>query len=419
MKLFGLNITRSQSNQGYNDALPTIARRAGNENIFRPMSWNEMLENTTVASCVMLISDAIGLLSCHVYRRTEHGRERDDRPSLSYLLHSAPNYFDTPFSFFQTLALHLLLKGNGFLCIERNSDFSVKSLTPLDPDSVYIRFDDKGELYYEFRNSADHRVYKYDRFHILHIPAYRYNTIRGMAPMEYANQAARLGLNLDEYTNNSFDGGINSKLMITVPVEEKNWTREDSQKLTERILEAYGGLDNQNKPFILSKGLKGDALNLASNADNQLTENRTFSEKEVAKIYRVPLFMLGKDDAKFTNNEQANTFFLQHTLTPWLVRIQQYFNRLLTYPYRMDHYVEFDTDTMLRADYKSRLETEIKSMQAGIYTLNQVLDLENLPRVKEKFADQHFMPVNLSTMDKIANQPLASAKDNAKEIKKD
>ena len=233
--------------------------------------------------------------------------------------------------------------------------------------------------------------------------------------MEYANHAARLGLTLDEYTNDSFDGGIHSKLLVTVPKEEAKWSKEDSQKLVERLTAAYGGRENQNKPMVLSRGLTAQPLNMATNQDSQLTENRTFSEKEVAKIYRVPLYMLGKDDGKFTNNEQANTFFLQNTLGPWMVRIQQYLDRLLTYPFASDHYVEFNPDTIMYADYKSRLEAERNGFQSGIYTLNQIMDMENLPRVKEEWGDIHFMPVNLSTIDKIAAQTLQDAKENSNE----
>ncbi len=410
MKLFGLEIRRIKD---ADTTLPNESRAAGSFNYFSGMTVKQMLSNTTVASCVSLIADTIGMLSCNVYKKTGQGREKDTRPTLSYVLTKKPNFIDTPFIFKQTIMMHLLLRGNAFLFIGRNPDFSVKSLIPLDPDLVEIKFDSNGDVYYQYNYNG--KSYKYTSDYILHIPAYRYNTIRGLSPMEYANHAARLGLTLDEYTNDSFDGGIHSKLLVTVPKEESKWSKEDSQKLVERLTAAYGGRENQNKPMVLSRGLTAQPLNMATNQDSQLTENRTFSEKEVAKIYRVPLYMLGKDDGKFTNNEQANTFFLQNTLGPWMVRIQQYLDRLLTYPFASDHYVEFDPDTMLRADYKSRLEAERNGLQSGIYTLNQIMDMENLPRVKEDWGDKHFMPVNLSTMDKIAAQPLQNVKENSNE----
>lgn len=401
MKLFNRKEKRSKKDK--DTSLPLYGRQPG-QSSFYEMTTEKLLANTTVTACVSLIADSIALLSCHVYKRTSHGRERDDRPSLAYCLQTAPNYYDTPFTFFQTIGLHLTLKGNAFIFIDRYPDYSVKALTPLDPDAVDIRYDEDGEIYFLYYYKGN--TYKYTTEHVLHIPAYRYNTLRGLSPMEYAQQAARLGLTLDEYTADAFDGGIQSKLLIKVPQDEKNFQKEDAMKLTDRIMAANAGRENRGKPLIMAHGYEATPLNLSTNADAQLAENRSYSEKEVAKIYRVPLYMLGKDDSKFTNQEQANTFFLQHTLTPWLVRIQQYFDRLLTYPFRNDHYVEFDTDSMLRADYKSRMEMYSKGLQSGIYTPNQIYIKENLPTVQEEWGDKHFMPVNLSTVDKIATKPL-------------
>ena len=416
MKILGLEIRRASGGVNTDKQLPSVPRQAGGSFLFYPnMSRADLMRNTTVSACVMLISDSIAEMTMNVYKKTEKGRIRDDRPNLSYLLRKRPNFYDAPFTFKQTITTDLLLNGNTFIFVARNSDFSPKSLTPLEPERVDIRFDDNGDVYYDYRAPNGH-LYKYRPDNILHIPAYRYGNIRGMSPLAYAFHAAKLGLTLDEYTNESFDGGIHSKLLIEVPNDEKKFSKEDAQKLKERILNAYGGKEHANDPFIVANGMKASALDLASNSDAQLAENRTYSEREVAKIFRVPLYMLGKDDSKFTNQEQANTFFLQHTLSPWVVRLQQYFDRLLTYPFENDHYVEFDTDTMLRADYKSRMEMYTKGLTNGVYTPNQIFERENLPRTEEAWGDQHFMPVNLSTIDKIAAQNVDDAKANSNNL---
>lgn len=404
MKILGLEIRRTSGGVKTDTQLPDIPRKATSGSLlFSPnMSRAALMKNTTVSACVMLIADSVAQMTMNVYKKTDKGRIRDDRPTLSYLLRKRPNFYDAPFTFKETITADLLLNGNAFIFVARNPDNSPKSLTPLPPEQVKIRFDEKGDVFYEY--TCNGGTFKYRPDNLLHIPAYRYGAIRGVSPLAYAFHAAKLGLTLDEYTNDSFDGGIHSKLLIEVPADEKRFQKEDAQKLKERILDAYGGKEHANDPFIVANGMKASALDLASNADAQLAENRTYSEREVAKIFRVPLYMLGKDDSKFTNQEQANTFFLQHTLSPWVVRLQQYFDRLLTYPYAQDHYIEFDTDTMLRADYKSRMEMYTKGLTNGVYTPNQIFERENLPRTEEEWGDQHFMPVNLSTIDKIAAQ---------------
>jgi len=155
---------------------------------------------------------------------------------------------------------------------------------------------------------------------------------------------------------------------------------------------------------IMHQGMTANSIDFGSNRDNQLTELRAYSEKEVAKIYRVPLFMLGKDDAKFTNTEQLNTFFLQQTLTPWLVRLQERLNLLLPSYLREDYYVEFDTNTMLRADYATRMDAYVKGLLNGIYTPNQIMKMENLPAIDDESGNEHYIQVNMSTLSKVAKQ---------------
>ncbi len=395
MKIFGIEIRKIKNDT---TRVPLSRYTSGGMFYFSPrMTTAQLLANSTVNACVNIIADAVASLSLNVYKKGKNGREKVEKLPLAKVLKRNPNYNDTAYSFKQQIMLHLLLRGNAFIFIERNPDYSVRALYPLDPDTVEICTDEKKDVYYKL--TVDGMQYKYNTTAILHIPAIRYNRLRGLSPMEYSTHSAKTGLELEEYTQNYFDGGIHSKLLVTVPVEHKNWSKDDSQKLTEQLLDAYGGKENANKPLILSKGLTATPININGNSDSQLVENRSFSEKEIAKIFRVPLFMLGSENSKFTNMEQSNTYFLQHTLTPWLVKIQEYFNRLLPVEMQDDCYVEFDTDTMLRADYNTRMNNYVKGLQSGIYTLNQVLEMENLPKVNEDYADKHIMLENYKAMD--------------------
>ena len=395
MKIFGIEIRKIKNDT---TRVPLSRYTSGGMFYFSPrMTTAQLLANSTVNACVNIIADAVASLSLNVYRKGKNGREKVEKLPLAKVLKRNPNYNDTAYSFKQQIMLHLLLRGNAFIFVERNPDYSVRALYPLDPDTVEICNDEKKDVYYKL--TVDGKQYKYNATAILHIPAIRYNRLRGLSPMEYSTHSAKTGLELEEYTQNYFDGGIHSKLLVTVPVEHKNWSKDDSQKLTEQLLDAYGGKENANKPLILSKGLTATPININGNSDSQLVENRSFSEKEIAKIFRVPLFMLGSENSKFTNMEQSNTYFLQHTLTPWLVKIQEYFNRLLPVEMQDSCYVEFDTDTMLRADYNTRMNNYVKGLQSGIYTLNQVLEMENLPKVNEEYADKHIMLENYKAMD--------------------
>lgn len=390
MRIFGLEIKRRRKEDARK--VPQDLQTGGGVFYYSPrMTTGELLANSTVNACVNIIADAVAALSVSVYRRNgEKGREKDTAEPLAELLKRKPNADDTHFSFFQQVMLHLLLKGNAFIYVER-AGFSgqILSLFALDPDTVDIKRDESGSVYYVV--STDHGVFKYTKDNILHIPAIRYNRLRGLSPMEYSAHAARTGLELEEYTSDYFGKGIHSKLIVTVnskALPGGELTKKQSKAISDNLLSAWGGRENANKPLVTTDNSPITKFDTSSNEESQLVENRAFTEKEIAKIYRVPLFMLGSEKSKFTNMEQSNTYFLQHTLTPWLVRIQEALTSLLLDD---EKYVEFDTNTLVRADFNSRWANYRENFKNGLFTLNQIMDMENMPRVDSDIGDKHYM----------------------------
>lgn len=389
MRIFGLEIKRRRKTDARN--VPQAFQTGGGVFYWSPrMSVGELLANSTVNSCVNIIADAVASLSVGVYKRSGgKGREKDTSESLSGLLKYAPNGNDTHFAFFQQIMLHLLLKGNAFVFLER-AGFSgqIGAMHALDPDTVDIKRGADGSVYYVV--TTDHGVFKYTKDHILHIPAIRYNRLRGISPMEYSAHAAKTGLELEEYTSDFFGKGIHSKLVVTVnskSLPNGELTREQAKAVSDSLLSAWGGRENANKPLVTTDNSPLSKFDTSSNEEAQLVENRAFTEKEIAKIFRVPLFMLGSENSKFTNMEQSNTYFLQHTLTPWLVRIQEAFTTLLD----GGKYVEFDTNTLVRADFNTRWANYRENFKNGLFTLNQIMDMENMPRIDGEIGDKHYM----------------------------
>ena len=174
--------------------------------------------------------------------------------------------------------------------------------------------------------------------------------------------------------------------------------KQDAKKLKERLVQSYGGIEKAGEPLILTSGMTAEALNLPDNNGSQLVENRTYSSKEVAKIFRVPLSMLGETDAKYNNNEQQARNFLQNTLNPWLRLLEQHFCDLLPVYDREDCYVEFDRNAMLQADSSIRMDNYVKQLNNGMLTMNDINRMENRPLIDPAIGDVRFMPVNLAPL---------------------
>ena len=420
MRIFGIEIRRAPkkvplSDYTYNRLPP--AAFSGR------MTVSELLANSTANACIGIISDAVASLPIGVYRREKGGgRKLEDDSDLYRIFKYRPNITQHTFTFLKQIMAHLLCRGNSFIFMERTGS-QLDGLYALNPEKMEIKREEGGRGYW-YRYHLDGQTYDLTRDYVLHIPAMVWDGVWGLSPIEYATKAAQLGNTMDEYSAKVFDGGIHSKLKVTVPQTERNFNEEDAKKLKQRLLQAYGGVENAANPFILTSGMTADALSLPDNSGSQLVENRSYSAKEVAKIFRVPLSMLGETDAKYNNNEQQARNFLQNTLNPWLRLLEQYFSDLLPVYDREDCYVEFDRNAMLQADSQIRIANYEKQLHSGMITLNDVNRMENRPLIDPKIGDVHFMTVNLAPMTPeyidayMANQKLALQQGKETDSKK-
>ena len=407
MRLFGLEIRKATKKLPVPEyTYPRLRPKDGR------MSVSDIMANATANACVGIISDAVASLPVGVYRREKGGgRKLEDGSPLYRLLKYKPNANQHTITLLKQIMGHLLCRGNAFVFTEYDGA-TLSGIYELNPELMEIKRDESGRGYW-YRYYLDGKTYDLTGDSVLHIPAMVWDGVWGLSPIECATKAARLGNTMDDYAEHVFDGGIHSKLKVTVPKNERNFTEDDAKKLKQRLLQAYGGVENAGTPFILTGGMEADALTLPDNSGSQLVENRTYSSREVAKIFRVPLSMLGESDAKYNNNEQQARNFLQNTLNPWLRLLEQYFTDMLPVYDREDCYIEFDRNAMLQADSNIRIENYVKQFTNGQLTLNDINRMENRPLIDGSIGDVRFAPVNLAPLTAeyvtsyMANQKLA------------
>ncbi len=114
----------------------------------------------------------------------------------------------------------------------------------------------------------------------------------------------------------------------------------------------------------------------------QFVEQRHLSTAEVARIFRIPVWMIGGtsgDSMTYSNTESQALSFVTFTLRPWLVAIEQAITGHSSLC-RGGVYVEFLLDALLRADSKTRAEVYALALDPakGWMDRNEVRRLENL-----------------------------------------
>ena len=130
--------------------------------------------------------------------------------------------------------------------------------------------------------------------------------------------------------------------------------------------------------------------------DAQFIEQRRFSLEEIARIFRVPLHMVGDlSRATFSNIEHQSIEFVTHTIRPWAVRLEQSINNNLFFPSEIGtFYSEHSLDALLRGDVASRYAAYAIGRQWGWLSANDVRERENLNPIES--GDVYLSPMNMA-----------------------
>ena len=142
-----------------------------------PVTVDSALGLATVWACIRILSESVGILPIHLYRRGKNGREKVvSHPSLSAL--REPNEYWNRFDLLQWLMSGALATGNGYARIYRDEFYSPVSFGYLKPCDVTPFIDDNtGRLYYNVNGEI---LEPYD---ILHIKGLGTDPIKGKSPI--------------------------------------------------------------------------------------------------------------------------------------------------------------------------------------------------------------------------------------------
>ena len=115
----------------------------------------------------------------------------------------------------------------------------------------------------------------------------------------------------------------------------------------------------------------------------------------------MPLHLVGNlERATFSNIEYQSIDFVVHTIRPWLVRIEQSINKsLFLKDEKKEYFVSFLAEGLLRGDFASRMQGYSIGIQNGIYSINEVRNLENFNLLSdEEGGNLHIINGNMTKL---------------------
>ena len=347
---------------------------------------------STVYSCVRLLADTVSSLPVGAYVR--RGRNRlpyatvyGEQPKWV----AKPNPETTRLEFYEQIVTSFKLEGNAFILTVRDDMGDVQELYVIDPRYVRIERMAPGEpfIYYvKVKDQGGYYEQVLDNKQILHIPDFRLpGQWYGLSPIAACRTTIGAAMAADTYAASYFGNAANPGGVIEVPGE---LTQEQAQDIGRDWNITHTGPFKAGKIGILSGGASFTPLQINAQ-DAQLLDTRRFSVEEIARIFRVPLSLLGHPVAgamSFASVEAQNLSFVQHSLRPILERIEQSLSALLPEP---DGFIRFNLDALLRGTTIERYDAYTKGLREGFLSLNDVHAYEDMAPIES--GDQYRVPL--------------------------
>ncbi len=357
---------------------------------------SDSMKLSTVYRCVNLLSDSVASLPLYPYYFKQNWKYVDEKSTLYNLLNVQPNPFMSSYMFRKQIVQHLLLQGNAYIKITRDSKANIQSLILLNPYSVIIEYN-KNNTDIQYVDTITGQ--SYDRTDVVHIINHTVDGIRGISTISYAANTLGFASNIDMQQSNFFKNGSNLSGLLTpkqgVSISDNTASKIKSKFISSTNISEGSGL------VVLDGQFDYTPISISAK-DSQLIESKQLTELDIARFFGVPQSLLFSNNSqKFATAEQEQISFLNNSLTALLEKIESEMFRKLYLPSEWnDHELKFDVDNLFRADATTKATYFTQLFNIGALSTNEIREKINA-HYPAPGGNQHFIQVNLQPIDNL------------------
>lgn len=282
------------------------------------------LNATAVMACVTMLAEDVAKLPWTVVRQDAGAEPKEATDHYLYDLLQEPNEWMNGLEFREMMQLGLIMRGNAYAPILRNQRGKPIKLIPVNPDWCQLWEAPSGDLFYRVTPSGLHmmamlrdlpQMIPYED--MLHIRGFSSNGLLGAPRIGLAREAIALSLAQEQQAARWMGNGAKPSGMLTT---DQKLGDDTKTRLKQDIKENWTGLQNSGKMIVGEQGLKFLPFSMTS-ADLEFIASRKYQVEEIARIFRIPLHMIGALDRATNNNiaQQAQEY-VNYTLTGYTLR---------------------------------------------------------------------------------------------------
>ena len=331
-------------------------------------------------ACIRALADgAILCTPLRCYRQTEAGRvvlAGGRGPNL--LARPAPGV--TGSALVAQLVAHLAAWGEAFLGKIRGDGGEIVQLEALSPDRMVVKVV-SGEPVYTYFSPLDGVFDNLTVNDVCHIRGMTGpDGIRGASPVGLCREALGLNASLTTAASALFANGAVPAGVLSVPAG--TMAEEQIATLSQAWSARHEGPLNRGRIAVVSGEVKFSAVTMPL-SDAQFVEQRRMSTGEVARIFRVPVSVIGGvasgNSMTYRNADAEAEQLVKFGLGPLLRLLEDAISSDRDLFPGETSGVEFDTDRLLlRTDPATRAAIATQALAAGWMTVEEVREREGL-----------------------------------------
>ena len=328
----------------------------------------DALQIPIVNACVSRVSDVIASTDLRLYKKTDKGREEVENDNRVKILNTkVDNGSINNFELKKLIVRDYFLRGHCYFYVKRSGN-KVEDIAYLDNVSISSNSDPFNKLF---------TIHAYDktlRSHdTLRITRNTKDGMRGKSIIDETGLHFLLIIKTMERLLTDAKRGFLPKGMFKMEknIRDLDAVREDVRKM----------LSDKNSGYIfLNSSISYEPLEKKKDAENEAKANASELNK-IAAMFGVPVSIINGGA-----NEEDKFNFINFTILPLLATIEASLNRdLLLEREQGKYYFAFDTKELLKGNLKERFEAYQIAIKNNIMSMDEVRDLENMPRLNLGF----------------------------------
>lgn len=368
------------------------------------------LENSAFWACIRQLCMAYATMPLHLYRPNGNGWTEIYDSRIAMLMEH-PNYYQTGYEFRWSMGFNYELFGVAYAIIERDIQGRIVALYPVSPRNISRVVLADGTLGYCYGPTGQ-LLGERDILKVSHTPiGYR----EYLAPLFYADRDVEIASANKQLQKSFFDKGTSLGGVVTVP---KGTKKEVKEEISRAIQAGYSGSANAFKTMVIEDSMKYEAFRFSEGDTKNLIDAQGWSVKEVARRFGVPAFWIGDtSNSTVGNSEQQSMTLVTTGLQPRFISWEK---ALLKIVERPGDRFRFNLRGLMRGDHVTRASFYHNALMDGWMSINEVRALEDLNPIEG--GDQHFFPMNYTTIDKVGQTTNngwdlnAASHDNSKKL---